>query len=336
VQLHNATRASGDARACDPSARRAMATPRPAGVGPRVTPWKREWLSASLGCAVADTIFNPLEVLKVRRQVAMGAGSGASGAHTVPGSTLALARAAIAERGVFRGLWHPGLEATVYRAFSYTGFRIGMYPAVRDAVVDTNVFGGSDAIAARVVAGATTGAVGSAVFNPIDVVRIRMQGPSPYASTAGAFGAIIRAEGVAGLWRGWGVCMARAATLSGSQLATYDTVKRYLKTEGALDEGPILHFTASLASGVVAQTVTQPADTLKTLVMAQTEPSPLSSDAKPTRQNALQIASALIRRSGPSALYRGFWPAAARQGPVMVIQMPVVEQFRKGLGLEYF
>ena len=45
-------------------------------------------------------------------------------------------------------------------------------------------------------AGATTGAVGAAVFNPIDVVRIRMQGPTPYASTVGAFGAIAAAEGV--------------------------------------------------------------------------------------------------------------------------------------------
>ena len=33
---------------------------------------------------------------------------------------------------------------------------------------------------------------------------------------------------------------------------------------------------------------------------------------------------------------RGYWPAMARQGPVMVIQMPIVEQFRKMMGLEYF
>ena len=47
-------------------------------------------------------------------------------------------------------------------------------------------------------------------------------------------------------------------------------------------------------------------------------------------------ARALVAKSGPAALYRGFWPAAARQGPVMVIQMPIVEQFRKAMGLEYF
>ena len=41
--------------------------------------------------------------------------------------------------------------------------------------------------------------MGSAVFNPIDVVRIRMQGPRPYPSTLGAFSAIIKREGVAGM-----------------------------------------------------------------------------------------------------------------------------------------
>lgn len=159
-----------------------------------VSPWQREWLAASLGCTIADTAFNPLEVLKVRRQVAMS--GGASGA--APASSIALARTAIRERGLARGLWLPGLEATCYRAFSYTGFRIGLYPTVRDAIVGAGTFGGADSVAARIAAGAATGMVGSAVFNPIDVVRIRMQGPNPYPSTLGAFGAIVKEEGVAG------------------------------------------------------------------------------------------------------------------------------------------
>ena len=234
-----------------------------------VTPWQREWLAASMGCTIADTAFNPLEVLKVRRQTAMAASSG-SGASAGPASTLALARAAAAEKGILRGLWLPGLEATCYRAFSYTGFRIGLYPSVRDAIVGSGAVGGPDSVPARVAAGAATGAVGSALFNPIDVVRIRMQGPAPYPTTLGAFAAIARDEGVvAGLWRGTSACVGRAMMLSGSQLATYDTAKRALKSRGAMEEGPALHFTASFASGVVAQTVTQPMDTLKTLVMAK-------------------------------------------------------------------
>jgi solute carrier family 25 uncoupling protein 8/9 len=125
---------------------------------------------------VADTIFNPLEVLKVRRQVAMGS---VSGSAPVPASTLALARAAIRERGVWRGLWHPGLEATVYRAFTYTGFRIGSYPAVRDAIVNTGAFGGGDAVAARVAAGAATGGHRLGAVQPYRRRADTHAGPSP-------------------------------------------------------------------------------------------------------------------------------------------------------------
>tara|TARA_B110000977_G_scaffold161144_1_gene205914 strand:- start:7724 stop:8371 length:648 start_codon:yes stop_codon:yes gene_type:complete len=215
-----------------------------------------------------------------------------------------------------------------------------MYPTVRVGISGTKIFGDSDSFLVRVVAGATTGAVGSAVFNPIDVVRIRMQ-VSPVGSTLGVFSQIVKAEGIKGLWRGYGVCMLRAATLSGSQLATYDTVKRSLKDDtmfahtgiSTFREGPALHFAASLLSGIVAQTVTQPADTLKTLVMANNSS---AVDVGKKSPNAVFVAYRLVSQNGLKSLYRGFWPAAARQGPVMVIQMPMVEQFRKMLGLEYF
>ncbi|EEH55315.1 mitochondrial carrier family [Micromonas pusilla CCMP1545] len=334
--------------------------PAPPASPPRalLPPWQREWLAASMGCTIADAMFNPLEVLKVRRQMlarrasSTTASNAAAAAATAsatapPTGTLALARDAIKSRGLANGLWLPGLEATCYRAFSYTGFRIGMYPSgashalvpirpLRDAIVSRGAFGDADSIAARVAAGALTGAVGSAVFNPIDVVRIRMQGPTPYPSTLGAFVAIAKREGVVrGLWRGTDACVARAALLSGSQLATYDSVKKHLKANGGFEEGPGLHFAASFTSGIVAQTVTMPADTLKTLAMAGGD----GGDGGKRHgggPGTLGILTRVLRTHGVGALYRGYWPAMARQGPVMVIQMPIVEQFRRAFGLEYF
>jgi solute carrier family 25 uncoupling protein 8/9 len=43
-----------------------------------------------------------------------------------------------------------------------------------------------------------------------------------------------------------------------------------------------------------------------------------------------------VAEEGFAALYKGFVPALARQGPVMVIQMPIVEQLRLLAGLDYF
>lgn len=97
----------------------------------------------------------------------------------------------------------------------------------------------------------------------------------------------------------------------------------------------------------MAQTVTQPADTLKTLVMADGGGGGggSASGAKGVGGGGgggnggggtMAVLGRLLARSGPLGLYRGYWPAMARQGPVMVIQMPIVEQFRKLLGLDYF
>mmetsp|Transcript_15982 Transcript_15982/g.39280 ORF Transcript_15982/g.39280 Transcript_15982/m.39280 type:complete len:125 (-) Transcript_15982:433-807(-) len=119
-----------------------------------------------------------------------------------------------------------------------------------------------------------------------------------------------------------------------------------------MEEGPALHFAASFLSGVVAQTVTQPADTLKTLVMTggdggassvggvTSDGGGLMKQVAGKRNSGgggtMDVLRRLLARSGPAGLYRGYWPAMARQGPVMVIQMPIVEQFRKMMGLEYF
>ena len=348
----------------------------------------KEWLSAGVGCALSDTVFNPLEVLKVRRQIQASSNATRSVISNQI-NTLRLAKSAIqeADGSILKGLWQPGLLATWMRGLSYTGFRIGLYPTVRDYYVktrtptsprgvDRNAHDGEEAsmseseqFAVKLLAGATTGAIGSAVFNPIDIVRIRMQsqpyrvmnsnssggammvatGQQPfYPSTIRAFSMIAKEEGVVrGLWRGVGVCVARASLLSGSQLGTYDAAKRYLLVKNNEEDesttnkstmttmtttspflftrdGPALHFTCAFISGVVAQTVTQPVDTLKTLAMSS------------TNKNSLFLAANVIRERGFFALYNGFWPAAMRQGPVMVLQMPIVEQLRRLCGLEYF
>ena len=346
----------------------------------------KEWLSAGVGCALSDTVFNPLEVLKVRRQIQ------ASSNTSTTTTTFGLAQTAIkeADGSVVRGLWQPGLLATWMRGLSYTGFRIGLYPTVRDYYAEklkrrsvgvrgmdgtseeeeNRTMSESEKFALKLLAGATTGAIGSAVFNPIDIVRIRMQSQpyralslgseaaaarqkTFYPSTTRAFSMISREEGVVkGLWRGVGVCVARASLLSGSQLGTYDAAKRYLLLRGEREEddeiektttapspflfkedGPPLHFTCAFISGVVAQTVTQPVDTLKTLAMSSNANAASSGGGN---KNSLSLAARVIRERGFFALYNGFWPAAMRQGPVMVLQMPIVEQLRRLCGLDYF
>lgn len=76
-----------------------------------------EVLASGLGAAVTDTLFNPLEMLKVRVQTSE---------TTAPSA----ARAVYAKGGLWL-LWSPGLQATWVRSFCVTGLRVGLYPTVK-------------------------------------------------------------------------------------------------------------------------------------------------------------------------------------------------------------
>ena len=73
--------------------------------------------------AVVSAVLNPTDVIKTRRQIV-----GFSGA-----SPLDMARAVARVDGL-RGLWLPGLQATVLRELLYSGCTKGLYPYARDAV----------------------------------------------------------------------------------------------------------------------------------------------------------------------------------------------------------
>lgn len=231
-----------------------------------------------------------------------------------------------------------GSDRTAMTYLMSVGFRIGMYPTMREFVN-----GGAEqepGLGSKIAAGALTGAIGSAVFCPIDVVRVRMQvdagtvdssgvlrtgvrqGHCPrYSSTFAAFPEILRQEGLLGFWRGGSATILRASILSGAQLASYDVLKRTAKRANLLEDGPILHSTCSLISGIIAQTCMMPVDTARSCLMG-------------TDHGTWRQVFDLVRQGGVRVLYRGYFPACARQGPVMLVQMPLVEYFRELCGLE--
>ena len=120
-----------------------------------------------------------------------------------------------------------------------------------------------------------------------------------------------------GLYRGSSVTIARASLLNGAQLASYDTLKRWVDPNRDY-EGLPLHFSCALASGVIAQTVVMPVDTIKSKVMMGV---------------GWKSVAHAIHQNGPMWLYRGWLPACTGQGCIMVLQMPLIEEFRRILGL---
>ena len=67
-----------------------------------------------------------------------------------------------------------------------------------------------------------------------------------------------------------------------------------------------------------------PADVIKTKV--------LSGEHGPSVMRCLR---ATLTQEGVRGLWRGFVPAATRQCPVILVQMPLIEQIRRLAGLEH-
>ena len=235
------------------------------------------------------------------------------------------------EEGIINGLLTPGLSASLTRSLLYGAYRVGLYSTVRSYLGGEN---NEPTVLHRLLSGMLTGGLGAMLSCPLDVVRTRMQADSGlirnnqyitglrrgemvrYHGMTSAFMTILRQEGLQnGLYRGAVVTVLRASLLNGAQLASYDTLKKRLGWK----EGPLLHSFCALASGVVAQSVIMPVDTIKSQMMLG---------------NGWKDVIRILERNGPFSLYRGWVPACCGQSMIMLLQMPLIEEFRRLLGVE--
>ena len=265
-----------------------------------------------LGCQITDTIFNPLEMLKTRMQLQ----------NIAEREPLPQAVRTVWRRGGLWLLWTPGLQATWVRAYFVTGLRVGLYPTVRGLLGST---GENSGVLGKAAAGMATGALSASLANPIDMVRTRIHGqvasgPQRWASSLAALSAIVAADGVAGLWRGLGATVARQ--MLRRAVSSRRTTRRSRRRGSAASASTALHMACAALSGVFAQLACMPADVIKAKV--------LSGDHG---RSVLECVRATAAQEGIAGFYRGFLPAVARQCPVILVQMPLIEAIRKAAGL---
>lgn len=84
---------------------------------------------AAAACAMTTTsmVFNPFDVVKTKLQTQNQLSRDAS--KRLYDGALHCVRRVIVEDGLVRGLWLPGLGASVIRDIANGGIRMGLYPA---------------------------------------------------------------------------------------------------------------------------------------------------------------------------------------------------------------
>jgi len=288
-----------------------------------------------IASCVAETVTMPVDVVKTRMQM-----DGASASRQYS-SSLDCAMKLMRSEGP-QALWR-GLPPALIRQSTYGSMRYGLYAPIRNALESTSGSGSSTpALWQKVVAGASAGAVASAIANPTDLVKVRMQTdgmvkdaegnllPKRYNGVIDCFVTTVKQEGVLGLWKGVGPTIGRATVLAAAELATYDEVKDRFKKSGTIKEdGLFLHTSTALVSGFVATVASSPFDVVKSRVMGQ----PVDASGKGTLYSGMiNCFAKTARQEGPLALYRGFWPNFGRVVPRVTIVFIVMEQLKARFG----
>ncbi|KAG2500322.1 hypothetical protein HYH03_001898 [Edaphochlamys debaryana] len=291
-------------------------------------------------------------------------GSGAGGGGSRPVASTSAAAVApkpygavrtaleLVRREGARGLY-AGLSPALVRHIFYTGTRISVYEQLRSmtAAPSTSSVGGASSsgsapaasagLGTKLLMGLTAGAVGQAVAVPADLVKVRMQAEGRlvasgqlaaprYRGMADCLRQTLAQGGVAGLWRGGGPAIQRAALVNLGELATYDQAKQAVLASGVTGgDNLAAHTLSSITSGFFASVASVPADVVKTRMMSQ-------DPAAPLYRSSLDCLVKSVRAEGLMALYKGFFPTWARLGPWQLVFWTSYERMRKACDLGGF
>eukprot|EP01119_Soliformovum_irregulare_P007288 TRINITY_DN19692_c0_g1_i1.p1 TRINITY_DN19692_c0_g1~~TRINITY_DN19692_c0_g1_i1.p1 ORF type:complete len:302 (+),score=67.74 TRINITY_DN19692_c0_g1_i1:3-908(+) len=290
-------------------------------------PW-RDFFLGGVATSAACLFTNPAEVVKTRLQ--LQGELGLSNARPYKGVFDAFSTILRTEgiKGIQKGL----IPATAYQ-FTMNGVRLGTYSVLKSAMA-TDV---SPALgfAQNVGAAALAGVCGAMVGSPFFLIKIRMQSQSStnqvgfqhhYSSTRDAFRQIWRQGGFRGLMKGVDAAAIRVASGSSVQLPTYDIAKRSIINLGIFDpDSIIVHFTASLMTGMVVVTFMNPFDVVSTrLYNEQTSP-----DGRGLLyRGPIDCFIKTAKSEGIRGLYKGSLAHYLRIGPHTILTFVFFEQLK--------
>ncbi|KAL6883716.1 hypothetical protein ACP4OV_011130 [Aristida adscensionis] len=264
-------------------------------------------LGAALFSGVSAALY-PAIVLKTHLQVAPPPQAAAS---------AAAAAAAILRRDGPRGFYRgfgASLAGTVPARALYMAALEATKSAVGSAAIRLGVAEPAASAAASAAGGVSAAIAAQVVWTPVDVVsqRLMVQTAGRYRGGADAFRKILHADGMRGLYRGFGVSVLTYAPSSAAWWASYTTAQRLLWRA----VGPAHHDSrgaawavqgaSAAAAGGAAALVTMPLDTVKTRLQVMDAGAGAAAGARAPSLAA--AARALVLEGGWVACYRGLGP----------------------------
>ncbi|TDZ23202.1 Mitochondrial dicarboxylate carrier [Colletotrichum orbiculare MAFF 240422] len=271
------------------------------------------WFGGSAS-SMAACVTHPLDLVKVRLQVRR---------PDAPKNMIGTISHIIRTDGP-TGLYN-GLSASLLRQMTYSTVRFGVYEEIKVRLTRDNN-GKPPSFPVLVTLASASGFIGGISGNAADVLNVRMQQDAAlpaaerrnYKHALEGMLRMAREEGIMSWFRGVLPNSMRAAAMTASQLASYDTFKGMLIRHTPMGDNLTTHFTASFLAGVMAATVTSPIDVIKTRVMSAS-----------TQEGLAHTLAKIYKAEGLGWMFKGWVPSFLRLGPQTICTFVFLEIHRK-------
>jgi len=240
-------------------------------------------------------VMYPLDVVKTRAQLHVGAGSSMLSTLVHMAKTEGL--------GMYRGIVPPILVEAPKRAVKFAA-----NSAYQPLFTSKD---GKLSRAGSVAAGVCAGITEAFVVVPFELVKIRLQAKENkgrYKSTLDCVMKIASEEGILAFTNGLESTLWRHALWNGGYFGMIPTVKALMPSATSETEKQFQNFVAGALAGTFGTILNTPADVVKSRIQNQPK----------TAQKynwALSAITTVAREEGVGALYKGFIPKVLRLGP---------------------
>ncbi|KAF2354811.1 Solute carrier family 25 member 38 [Trinorchestia longiramus] len=280
-----------------------------------LSPVMKSFVAGSVSGTCSTILFQPLDLVKTRLQTRSIPISGS------PDGMMAIFEQVVRRDNIL-GLWR-GMMPSMYRCVPGVGLYFSSLHSLKSAVCEEGQPLGP---VQAVLLGATARTISGVTMIPMTVVKTRYEsGVYVYSGVAEAVRTIYNKEGARGLTCGLLPTLLRDAPFSGLYLMFYTQIKINIPEE--YREGPLssaCHFSTGVISGLLASTITQPFDVVKTKMQLY-----------PDKFNSLLgVVMYVQRKYGYRGYFKGLVPRMLRRTLMAAMAWTVYENMMKTLKLK--
>lgn len=276
----------------------------------------KQLLCGGAAGTIARTTVAPVDRIKILMQTAF-----VQKKTHLYGSMGQTVRHIIKEDGIV-GLWRGNLTNCI---------RVAPHAAVQFVTYDKikiNLIGSSDgkmSIPQRLLAGSLSGVAAATATQPLDVVRIRLQTDPDVKGKIGlAVRTMYQEGGLLTFYKGWTPAMLSLAPFIAVNFATFDSLKSWwygdakCTKEELRGRNPLVVLSLGALSGIIAQTICYPLDTVRRRMQLKGKVYP----------NTIMAFVTIARVEGVKGFYSGIVPNALKVMPNNAIRFAAYETLK--------